>query len=276
MPTLSLHLMWPAKVVVEIRNITLAPIDGLYPVSVEGNLVVENMFNCNHRVPDVDRYHVTRTDRGHSLVPHQEKSESLKCSKFIDVHPEISDGRNIIMLLESPHKEEYCYGRDGPLPIAPAQGRTGYAIRDYLPRYFDSSPSEAVPDCDYMSRCSNGSHLILCNPVQFQASLFAAGVVLTSESKDQVWTKLWNVPGVREDFLQRLLSYNPHIIINACTKKGRGTLRTYFAAKSHCFPTPCYVYEASHPSSPHFIRRTGFRFIGCLGNRDQTDTLLSR
>lgn len=263
MITLTLHLRWPARDVVKVCDVSLTG-----KASAEGSLDVRGMFDNCHRVPDVDRYRVARCSGTHRLICHESPEIGGEgCNKYNDKRPQ-SGHSNIVVLLESPHKEEYRT-RGTFSPIAPAQGRTGRNICKHLPGYFDNPPSNRVGS-EYIRDNSDRSHIILCNPVQFQAFLHATGLKLTPSSKVKIWKKLWSVPGVKECFLQRLLCYRPHIIINACTKSGRNDggckemVRTFLEEKRSCFSGACHVYEIAHPSSMSFIKREGFCYRTCL------------
>lgn len=250
MITLSLHLRWPASQVVTVS---------LPQGGAQAAVHVQGMFDDNHRVPDVDRYIVETHSGAHQLNSHHTREFEL--SSYSDRTPQ-NTHRNIVVLLESPHKDEYTVTSDTLLPIAPAHGTTGRNIACHLCGYFDVRLN-GVPD-NYMNLHARDSHVVICNPIQFQASLHAGGLKLTAKSKVKVWERLWNVPGVQNDFLQRLIHYRPHVIINACTKTGRSDggckklVRTFLHERRDVLPSPCHVYEAPHPSSHHFAQRTGF------------------
>lgn len=262
MITLRLNLRWPTNAVVEVCGVSLPRRSR--GVCVEGTLDVKGMFDNSHRVPDVDRYHVEGEPR--QLTCHT--SSDITGSEYTDRRPRppSTSVENIVVLLESPHKDEYS--KSGTLcPIAPAQGETGKNISHYLERYLNNPPSH----CEYIRSNSVGSHVIICNPVQFQISLHAARLKLTPAYEARVWEKLWNITEVKDCFLRRLLYYCPHIIINACTKKGRGVdglkgiVRRFLEEKSNCFPRPCHVYETAHPASKKFKDRSDFCYRTCLG-----------
>lgn len=256
MVTLCLHLGWPSSQTIRVS----------IPQSTQAPVVLQGMFDAGHRVPDVDRYVVRTTPSGaHQLTCHGTSDFPASC--YMDKTPQ-GGHSNIVILLESPHKDEY-----EPVtfsPVAPAQGTTGKNIADHLCGYFDTQLS-GVTGSNYMHLHANGSHIVLCNPVQFQASLRARKHRLKPKSKVMVWERLWNVPGVKADFLQRLIRYRPHIIINACTKTGRSDdgcknlVRTFLDSQGARLPTRCHVYEAPHPSSWHFARRSNFCYSTQLG-----------
>ena len=247
--TLKLRLRWPAcqEVCVQIPGRT---------VSLDGTIIIDGMFDDSHRVPDVDRYVVSRNE-DRQLTGHEGTNDFG--GEYHDKRPQGCHD-NIVVLLESPHAKEYRIAKRKVVPIAPAQNKTGKSIEDHLSDYLKQP--EPNP---YMRDNSGGSHIILCNPVQFQASLRLANLSLTPKAKERVWKKLWDTPGVKEDLLERLLSYRPHVIINACTKDCKGEIRTFLEEKRNCFQRSCHVYEAAHPSNPNFRRMEGFCYHTCLG-----------
>lgn len=264
--TLLLHLRWPVEDVVEICGVSLRGKATGGHRRVDGSLNIRNMFDVSHRVPDVDRYRVAdgmpRQLVGHPLSEVPGSGHRDKWPR-----PPSTGADNIVVLLESPHKDEYDYGGSGTLtPKGPAQGTTGGSISKHLSGYFNNPPEGQ----EYIRSDSRGSHVIICNPIQFQTSLHAAKLRLTSDGEAKVWKGIWNVTLVKENFLCRLLWYSPHIIVNACTSKGggdglKGVVRRFLEAKSACFPRPCHVYETAHPSWREFESRSGFRYRTRLG-----------
>lgn len=258
MVTLCLHLGWPSSQTIRVS----------IPQSTQASVVLQGMFDAGHRVPDVDRYVVRTTPSGAQLTCHG--TSDFPASRYMDKTPQGCHS-NIVVLLESPHKDEYERINGAFSPRAPAQRATGTNIANHLCGYFDAQLS-GVTGSNYMHLHANGSHIVLCNPVQFQASLRAGRHRLKPKSKVMVWERLWNVPGVKADFLQRLIRYRPHIIINACTKTGRSDggcknlVRRFLHEQRATFPNRCHVYEAPHPSSTyHFSQRNGFGYTMRLG-----------
>ena len=121
----------------------------------------------------------------------------------------------IVLLLESPHKHEYCRGINDP--IAPARGPTGDNICTYLGEVLEQIEQQQVLEC--------GDDVTISNPIQFQTSLSTIhGRSLSGKGsspwkrlRNAVWTTLWEENYIKQDFLLRLCHYNPKIIINACT-----------------------------------------------------------
>lgn len=113
----------------------------------------------------------------------------------------------VILVLESPHKDEY----EGTRPIGPANGSTGRNIRRWLP--------------EHVGLRSFG--LILVNPIPFQCSLGEEQRLTTSK----VFRAMWEA-GEGSRFAERLKAiYSADdIVLNCCTKgirrKGQVWLRT--------------------------------------------------
>ncbi len=182
--------------------------------------VVDFFGECN-RVPDVSRFHIGVYGRPY---PHSDVPESQ-----LHLQPQL---RNIVLLVESPHKDEYQFANIN-YPIAAANGQTGRNINKYLSEVLLAIQriltNAGLNEAEYIKR---GSHVIISNPIQFQTSLNAIHKKsLRSEwrkLKDNVWKALWNegeggeggeaVPRyIQLRFRVRLSTYRPSLIINACT-----------------------------------------------------------
>lgn len=140
--------------------------------------------------------------------------------KRVDVESGATTTSNscVILILESPHKDEFAVDADGVLnPIGPAHGCTGCAIRNYFGEIF----GKIVAGCEKRD-------LVLVNLVQYQCSL---GLSTQNEEsvKDEVLSRLLNDKPNGEDvftaeFRQRVALvqriYKESLIVNACTKAG--------------------------------------------------------
>lgn len=147
------------------------------------------------------------------------------------------EASSVVVLLESPHKDEYRLSEGRVHPIGPAQGSTGKRLKDCLEsrmREFDFP----VEDGDY--------RLAICNPVPFQASLYHLCALdrICERVRDETWRRLWcGVEQVREDFRHRLHSYGPVAIVNLGTRNLRPLVSTFLSEDSQGF------LEGNHPSS---------------------------
>lgn len=141
---------------------------------------------------------------------------------------------DIVLLLESPHKDEYTKDLR---PLGPARGSTGRQLQQYLCSHVLPILLHHGLHLDLNRRYA----LCLVNPIPFQTSL---GHVLTKSNRalrDSVWMALWG--SCQGDFEQRMADYNPEIIWNACTsvvkKEMRESLQGISAAQ----------FNLTHPSN---------------------------
>ena len=217
--------------------------------TVGTDVIVKNFFEVNSEVPDVSRY---RIGDGGQLVHHCDVPESR-------LHIQTQSG-SIVLLLESPHKDEYQF-QNINCPIAPARGKTGENIHRCL---------GTVLSCIETERIVPGCKVIISNPIQLQTSLHAIHGKSVRVSKwgtlrDHVWRTLWGGEEeyITQCFLARLRRYHPKVIINACT----GDLKKNDSLKSlvnkvvrEIFPN-VPRYGAHHPSSWKKCDGTGLHSI---------------
>lgn len=120
---------------------------------------------------------------------------------FYSVNIGSKENDRIVIILESPHKDEYSKGI-----AAPAMGKTGQNIEKYLLKILNKKikkPKENGKKYD----------VILMNAIQYQTSFG----IDTEYFRDRVWLTLWNKEGGREEFIEKLKGYKPDIIFNFCT-----------------------------------------------------------
>ena len=189
-------------------------------------------FKRDKRVEDAWRY-VVRVQGGTVAVPlSTAPGKHLMNSKFTDLKARYAVGKNIILLLlESPHVDEYLYQGGILAPVAPAQrdasGGAGHAIREYLNQVLDKLTPN-LPDGDYA--------LVIANPVPYHCSLSWLGSAPTETGRlkpkalnstegrrvrNHVWKQLWKLDFIRQDFLDRCALYQPFVILNCCTDELR-------------------------------------------------------
>ena len=101
-------------------------------------------------------------------------------------------------------------------PIAPAIGKTGSNIAEYLGTVLSRIEPQRFIVPGYL--------VIISNPIQFQTSLHAIHGMSPRADKgkwgtlrDNVWRTLWAEPHIQRCFKKRLEGYCPKVIINACT-----------------------------------------------------------
>lgn len=209
------------------------------------DVVIKRMFDADMKVPDVYRYKIEKD--GNLIVQRVGSDKNVLKECHLPT---------IVLLLESPHKDEYCNNR----PIAPARGTTG--------RNLDSHLSGVLSPI--RNRIFNGSRVIISNPVQFQTSLHMILESLKQSNlseqdkkklkekfkdkenkckvKDAVWRFFWERNHIQSHFAFRMKEYDPYIVINACTGEG-GTglnkkITDFLKNREIC----CEIYEIRHPS----------------------------
>ena len=199
---------------------------------VGADVLVVNFFGECNRVPDVSRY---RISEGGCCVPDDYKYR-ISNDKYIIPHRDISGLElqlqllqpqigSIVLLLESPHRDEYQPGNINS-PIAPANGATGHNI--------DQCLGKVLSHINAQNPIEPGSHIIISNPIQFQTSLHAIhGKSSWSDSRwgtlrNHVWRKLWGDQHMQQCFRERLKSYKPSLIINACTAELKSHINGFF------------------------------------------------
>lgn len=133
---------------------------------------------------------------------------------ILDQLPKTVEGY-VILILESPHKEEFKSLKDGEYaPIGPACGKSGCAIRHYFEKIFGKSYS--------------GYGLVLVNAIQFQCSL---GIGTWNDNiKNDIFKMLFKEPVLKKNFQDRLRELvvaikdaQKHLtVINACTSASGG------------------------------------------------------
>lgn len=204
---------------------------------------ITGMFGPSNCVPDVDRYRIVHCNGVYHLIPHPNQPVTPVESCFRDLP--LTNGADfsgtVLLLLESPHKDEY---RNGNLlcPTAPAQGQTGQKIDRHLACILSSPHNQSAA-----GHIKNNSRVIIANPVQFQASLWAIhqGCLCRWRTlRDAVWKTLWDVCELQWDFGQRLAAYNPDVVLNCCTSKLGGLVTPFL---SQC-GLGARTYRAHHPS----------------------------
>ncbi len=107
----------------------------------------------------------------------------------------------IVIILESPHKDEYS-----KQITAPAMGTTGENINKYLLDILNKKIGNPQGD-------KKEYDVILMNAIQYQTSLG----IDTEYFRDRVWLTLWNKGVARDEFIRKLEDYKPDIIFNFCT-----------------------------------------------------------
>ena len=223
-------------------------------------LCIDGLFGCENRVPDVDRYEIVNCRQGIAIEDHQVAIDGsdISTNPYIDRQASSEcDRPTLVIVLESPHRDEY--GGSVDMPIAPARGTTGARIHKHLCRMLNS--------CRQMT-CLLSSNVparvIISNPIPFQTSTYAihGGRIKKEDSiklRNFIWSALWDLKGCdsddnyvfRQEFRSRLDCYCPKAIINACTKGGRRHNKVDRFLRDWRNQPPnrsVQIYNAKHPS----------------------------
>ncbi len=149
--------------------------------------------------PDQVKYRISNGE------PHQFKDEEIKNVDYENVMFK----RGIVIVLESPHKEEYKDSNK----IGPAKGVTGKKITKYLKKVLKSSK-----DVWYLVKKSD-FEIIIANAVQFQCSkgkdLRGKNNRDNSKNRDYRFIK-YLLEGCGKDLRERIRLLEPVLVINAC------------------------------------------------------------
>lgn len=209
---------------------------------VGNDVLVENFFGEKNRVLDVSRYHI---DAIGCIVRHDDI-----CG--LELKKELRKIGSIVLLLESPHRDEYTEGNvyDINRPLAPANGESGRKIDQHL--------HEVLSHIDDLCLIVPGRHVIISNPIPFQTSLPAVHHKSLKDDKncrwatlrDYVWLTLWNEQRIQQSFRARLNRYNPSLIINACTAGVKNRVCTFVRQG---FPNVIF-YNVGHPAFWHVCK----------------------
>ena len=176
------------------RGRTAAPIESCYLGSDNAVVLPPDQFLWKKRVPDA----VVGVWRDGSLITVAEK---------------VTDSRSpkpgcIVITLESPHRSEYSLmGFIPRMPLSDPQSKSH--LYQFLP--------DLIRD---IGGLPDGTEVVLCNPVPYQASLdriMKAGTGVQKAVRNAVWRALFR-GGFRRDFVGRLCQYKPSVVINACTR----------------------------------------------------------
>ncbi|RKG88911.1 hypothetical protein D7W82_08780 [Corallococcus sp. CA049B] len=227
---------------------------------VDGRPVVFGLYLECTRVPDVVRYVLDLTDsptarfsvpspllRG-SAVPIN--GDQFAGDVRADDHA--AEHKQIVLIIESPHRHEYT---SAFTPIAPAQKTTGRNISTHIVSLLHDHQRLGLPPDHY--------ELLICNPVQFQASLYEfhrQSLYKNDEAqslRDTTWRTLYYGLNERAGFLSRLDRYDPAAVIVACTANLKQEVLGDVIRWASCrIPV---VEASSHPSAWHSRSKVAFR-----------------
>ncbi len=175
-------------------------------------------INSFPEVPDVCRYKI---DISTNSITKSTLTKNIPNGANANFDDEIIDLTKhtpvILLILESPHKDEYDSNFD---PITPANGKTGEGIRDSIEKVLNDINVELIK---LNKGLIDKYYLIISNPVPYQTSLnYFIGGELNSDLRNKVWRKIWDKKGkdkyfIKKKFEDKIIKYKPDLIINACT-----------------------------------------------------------
>ena len=143
--------------------------------------------------------------KGLAEFPHKDIDQCYKTDDGTN-----SEGLNLVVILESPHIEEFN-GRQGP-----ASGRTGKIIRKYIDDYFHNE----------LGRCK----LALVNVIQYQCSAGHLRDQKDRARKNRIVQLMFQKENVIKDFRERIGKFNikKDVFLLAC---GKGNSYVHFDQK---------------------------------------------
>lgn len=193
-----------------------------------------------NKVEDVYRYFIDCKNGKLTKKSYVKGNKTYSNSKYKDKSINIDTKyKTIVLLLESPHKDEYDSANN---PIAPAQGKTGENIEKYI-----ISVLEDIKSRDKKLLKEEGYRLIVCNPIQYQTSLYMYHKQDLKDDyatlRNQCWRKMWQEDCIRDNFKERIKSYKPELIINACTSSLKDNVTKFLKEKGYN-----NIYTTYHPS----------------------------
>lgn len=177
----------------------------------KGELIVsDDFFEDSRAVRDVHRYDLLFVRDNWALTKPGGQEPTEFASNRYDI-PITASKNQLILLLESPHKDEY--GPDGRA-LGPALGATGRNICTL----FTSHVLPMLENLGLTLMRRNRYQFCIVNPVPYQASLVDIHKgKLVETVRNKVWMVLW--PECKLDFKTRLSQYTPSILLNGCTSK---------------------------------------------------------
>ncbi|SOC15193.1 hypothetical protein SAMN05880501_10851 [Ureibacillus xyleni] len=163
--------------------------------------------------------------------------------------------KSIVIILESPHIDEYDNNPEKLIPIAPAQGQMGKKIERNIESLIQQLQLFDVIEEQLLYR------IIIMNAVNFQTSLYHIHQKNLNnyyrELRDKVWVKMWSeLPQTKPDFLKQIASLKKNsILINACPK----SLKPFINQELLPFSERYALFESNHPSSTEVWTKSLFK-----------------
>lgn len=173
-------------------------------------IIKENFWN---EIPNVIRYRFQYMNKNFICL-HESNNLSHTTFNCCDRPFQINKFRKIIIILESPHVDEYT---DTMRPVAPAQGQTGVKIHSNIEDLLRKINNHIKITQDEIIE------IALINPIPLQTSLGTIHKKSLKEKyctlRNNVWKCIWKNTDYKEKFINQInLLNSKDILINACTK----------------------------------------------------------
>lgn len=196
--------------------------------------ILDPFFANNKVVPNVLRYSIDI-----NLQNLFKNNGTL--GKHMDTQISGSTDCNILIILESPHKDEYDQHFQ---PISPAQGITGINLDNHLLNLLNSIKKHF----SFFSQTTQKMNIVIVNPVPYQTSLnYLSNKGMNSEVKEQVWRTIWCSEDYQKNLAIRYNKYkNIDLIINACTEVFQNEVTNFLL---NCIACNSSIYKCNHPST---------------------------
>lgn len=135
-----------------------------------------------------------------------EENEIFRVSKKREKR-ENEDVCKIVIVLESPHREEYENSNYEFKPLGPAMKKTGNKIEKYIINLIKCIETYYIANKKY--------DIYLINPVKFQASL---GSFYNGKLNENIRNNLWKAMYIyyKEEFLKHITEYD--FVVNCCSE----------------------------------------------------------
>lgn len=203
-------------------------------------LVKDSFFNDSTRVEDVFRYYLKyEKDSGWCFYDNENRKKSDFCIKNDSKELISSNEPVIVLILESPHKDEYEIKNGELIPRSPAAGDSGRAIHNY----FTSHVLPILINLGLKLEFDKEYKFYIVNPVPYQTSMVNIHQEgLISSLRDKVWEKMY--PILKQDFVERLKKYKPTVILNGCTSNLKEQLKPELLKLEDTV-----IFNVNHPAS---------------------------
>lgn len=150
------------------------------------------------------------------------------------------DLNKLALVLESPHVDEYS---SHFVPLRPANGKTGIKL------------NKKITDRPFINNLNQNTdyEVYLMNPIQYQCSCHyhltnnGYKTLISSDLTKKVFRALFNEKkgNLKQDFVNRLKTYSPDVIVNSCTSSLKTSVIKTTIQKAFAIPN---YYEDIHPS----------------------------